>query len=71
MTLADYELKYGVPADDDLDDIAAEEQPNDDQPTEDLPDVADSEKPDTWTQEVKFLFNYRGEQGTRKLVFKL
>ena len=37
MTLADYEMKYGAPPDDDLDDIAAEEE---EQPNEDLDDIA-------------------------------
>ena len=48
MTLADYEAKYGAPADDDLDDIAAEEQPGD------LSDIAEPEpQEEMWQQPVK------------------
>ena len=37
MTLADYEMKYGAPPDDDIDDIAADEE---EQLNEDLDDIA-------------------------------
>ncbi len=51
MTLADYEMKYGAPPDDDLGDIAAEEE---EQPHEDLSDIAAPEQQDQqiWKQPV-------------------
>jgi hypothetical protein len=46
-TLADYEMKYGAPPDDDLDDIAADESTN-----EDIAEPQQQPDQDVWRQPV-------------------